>query len=58
MPVRAWPMRSSPASASGRVSSWMANGVLDAVLGQCAHDLVAHAEFSKGWVEMGHTREA
>ena len=24
MPVRAWPMRSSPASASGRVSSWMA----------------------------------
>ena len=25
MPVRAWPMTSSPASASGRVSSWMAN---------------------------------
>ena len=26
MPVRAWPIRSSPASASGRVSSWMAKG--------------------------------
>ena len=25
MPVRAWPMMSSPASASGSVSSWMAN---------------------------------
>ena len=25
VPVRAWPMRSSPASASGSVSSWMAN---------------------------------
>lgn len=25
MPVRAWPIRSSPAMASGRVSSWMAN---------------------------------
>ena len=25
VPVRAWPMRSWPASASGRVSSWMAN---------------------------------
>jgi len=25
MPVRAWPITSSPASASGRVSSWIAN---------------------------------
>jgi hypothetical protein len=25
MPVRAWPMTSAPRSASGRVSSWMAN---------------------------------
>ncbi len=47
MPVRAWPMRSSPASASGRVSSWIANGVLDALFGECADDFVADAKAGK-----------
>ncbi len=34
VPVRAWPMRSWPASAIGRVSSWIANGAGDADVGQ------------------------
>ena len=48
MPVRAWPITSSPASASGRVSSWMAKGLFDALFRERADDFVANAEFGKG----------
>ena len=48
MPVRAWPMMSSPASASGRVSSWMAKVRTMPASASAAHDLGADAQLGEG----------
>ena len=48
MPVRAWPMMSSPASARGSVSAWMANVRTMPASRQRLHDLGADAELGEG----------
>ncbi len=47
VPVRAWPMRSWPASAIGRVSSWIANVRADAHVGERVDDALVDAELGE-----------
>ncbi len=57
MPVRAWPIRSSPASASGSVSSWIANGC-SLPCSASARTISSRTPSSANVrIEVGHARE-